>query len=138
MKKLLIILSITLFSTNCFSQKYNLIRSINTNNTTQLPFLLKVEDTADGRSYTHTGTMTIQDGTVIFDTLECLDDICVKDDSTRKILFLAENLKTVAIEDENSRLGAKLVHIITIDPNVILLDTNSDGTVLITEWQLIE
>jgi hypothetical protein len=138
MKKLLIILSITLFSADCISQTYNLIRSINTNNTTQLPFLLKVEDTADGRSYTHTGTMTIQNGQVIFNTLECLSDICVKDESTRKILFLAENLKTVAIEDTNSRLGGKLVHIIATDPNVILLDTNLDGTVLITEWQLTE
>ena len=135
MKKLLVFLAFALFSTNSISQTYNLVRSINTNNTTQLPFLLKVEDTADERSYTHTGTMTIQDGQVIFDTLECLDDICVKDDSTRKIMFLEENLKTVAIEDKDSILGAKLLRIVATEPNIILLDTNSDGTVLLTEWQ---
>lgn len=142
MKKInvLLLLVIVFFvSTASAQQTFQLVRSIDTHDVVSLPFRPEVEDTKSTTTtlYTHTGTMKIENGVVTFDTLQCYDDICVRDNSAREILFISNEQDSVAIEDEDALLGAKLLRIIATTPNLILMDTFSDGTVLITEWQAV-
>ncbi len=146
MKKILVILIALLLSFSAQAQVYDLIRSIITINPANFESpVLPFRDTAYPPGldeFTHTGTMTIENGFVTMDTLECVNNLCDKENKTRKIVTLLHNNKTIVTTDEDSSNSEDKAteitsfFILSLSPTIILMKPNENGTVEISEWAL--
>ena len=138
MKKLLVVIIALLMSFSAQAQVYDLIRSIITNNpadstSSVFPF----HDTSNPPGpdeFTHTGTMTIENGFVTMDTLVCINNICVNENKTREIVDVIHNDKTAVLKDEDDESEITRFSILSTSPTIILMKPNENGTVEITEW----
>lgn len=129
-------LIIAIFSAHANSETYNLTRSISTSDESGFPFV-SIQDTLSkfNAGYEHTGTITIENGILTFDTLLCISNICVRNDSSHKIIGLTDNQDSAIIEDGKAKLGARIITILSLQPNLMIMETAHNGDVLITEWQ---
>lgn len=141
MKLILMIALITVsFSVN--AQVFDLVRSIVTSNSDNS--FIRLKDTAaiesTLRGFSHTGTMTIENGFVTMDTWIC-SGLCVRKNKPRELLSLEDNNKAVILKDDDEFLGTTgtiKFSILSLSPNIILMSTGQDGTINVTEWKLRE
>ncbi len=133
MRIVLLILTF-LFSTNSFGQVFNLIRSIDTNDATNI--LINIErllDTDIDSNYSHTGTMSIDSNIVTMNTLRCIDDLCIKDNRQLKIINANNSIVFFEVLNDDSDFPFSMMSILSLNP-LMLLEVNRDGTVLFTKW----
>jgi len=136
MKKLLFTI-ILLLPLSSYAQTFDLVRSLQTSDANDPPFV-RLNDTAGESNFTHFGTMIIENGVttsvVTINSISCIGDVCVKEDKPRELTGLIDNGKTAILRDDDELLGTIQFSILDTSPNIILMKTNTNGTVEITEW----
>ena len=122
------------------AQTLDLIRTINTNSPDDgVPILApQVWDTEEEAGlfgkFTQTGTLTIESGFATFDIKVCIDAKCLSDVIRYEILTMIGDHTVVLASANFSNEGFTRFKIISTTPTLIIMQTDRQGTVELTEW----